>query len=330
MRAVEIAGFGGPEVLRLCSMPIPQAGPGEVLVRVHAAGVNRPDVLQRMGKYQPPPGASLLPGLELAGEVAGGDVTAFSPAGPLQIGTRVCALVAGGAYAEYCVVPAALCMPLPPGWDMLQAAGLPETCMTVWSNLVQRAGLRAGQRVLVHGGSSGIGVTAIQIARALGCEVLVTAGSEEKCRACLALGAQHAINYRQQNFAQAVQEITGGQGVHVVLDMVAGDYLDANLRILADDGCLVIIALQGGSRATLDMGQILRRRLHVTGSTLRPRDLAFKAQLAQEVTQSVWPMMADGRFIPVIHQVFDLEQAGAAHAMMESNAHIGKLLLRVV
>lgn len=323
MQAIEITQPGKPEVLQICERPLPQPGPGEVLVRVLAAGVNRPDVLQRMGKYQPPPGASDLPGLELAGEIVGGDVagTAF------KRGDLICALVAGGAYAQYCLVPTELCMPMPSGLSPLQAASLPETVMTVWSNVFWRARLAQGESLLVQGGSSGIGVMAIQIAAALGHAVYATAGSAAKCEACCALGARAAINYREQDFAGRVLELTAGKGVDVILDMVGGSYLARHLECLADDGRLVLIALQGGARAELDLGQILRRRLQVTGSTLRPRELEFKAALAKDVVAGVWPLLVSGRVKPVIHHVFPLAEAKQAHMMMEEGAHIGKIML---
>lgn len=325
MRAIQIIQPGGPEVLQITELPMPNLQAGEVLVRVHAAGVNRPDVLQRMGKYQPPPGASELPGLELAGEIIAGDVAGSS----WQIGDMVCALVAGGAYAEYCAVPVELCMPLPDGWSALQAASLPETLLTVWSNVFQRGALAEGESLLVHGGSSGIGVAAIQIAKALGHPVYVTAGSDEKCRACEELGATRAINYRTQNFSDEIRALTGGNGVNLVLDMVGGSYLAQHMQCLADDGRLVVIALQGGAHGELDLSQILRRRLTVTGSTLRPRSLAMKAALTAEVVRKVWPLINSSAIRPQIYRVFPLEQASAAHALMEEGSHIGKIMLQV-
>ena len=326
MKAIQIVAPGGPEVLQLCEREVPISGDGEILLRVHAAGVNRPDVLQRMGKYQPPPGASDLPGLELAGEIVGGDLAGSR----FALGDKVCALVAGGAYAQFCLVPLAMCLPIPAHWSMLEAASLPETYFTGWSNVFQRGALSAGETVLVHGGSSGIGVAAIQLATALGNRVFVTCGTDEKCRACEELGAERAINYRREDFSQVIQELTAGRGVDVVLDMVGGDYLPRNLQCLADDGRLVLIALQGGARAELDMGQILRRRLTLTGSTLRPRHLSFKVALAQELERCVWPLLAAGKLRPVIHTVFSLEDAAQAHTLMESNQHIGKIMLQVV
>lgn len=327
MDAVEISSFGGPEVLRLAQRPLPVAGPGEALIRVHASGINRPDVLQRTGNYPVPFGASDIPGLELAGVIEGGDAAALAAAG-LALGDAVCALVAGGGYAEWCVVPVAQCLPVPAGLDMVSAASLPETFFTVWSNLIDRAGLQTGETLLIQGGSSGIGVTAIQLARAMGVRVLVTAGSDEKCRACEALGAERAINYKTQDFVAAAADFTKGLGVNVILDMVAGAYVAREIDCLAEDGRLVIIAVQGGVKAEVNAGLVLRRRLSITGSTLRPRSVAFKAAIASALRERVWPMLADGRIRPVIHQVFAPGEAAAAHALMESNQHIGKLVLR--
>lgn len=326
MRAVEISAYGAPEVLRLVERDRPQAGAGEVLIRVAASGVNRPDVLQRTGNYPVPPGASDLPGLEVAGVIESGDAAALAEAG-LAVGDHVCALVAGGGYAEYCVAPVGQCLPVPAGWTDLDAAGLPETFFTVWSNVFDRGRLRAGETLLVQGGSSGIGVTAIQMAKAMGATVIVTVGSDEKAQACLALGADHAINYKTQDFVRAVAELTGGRGVDVILDMVAGPYVARELDCLAEDGRLVIIAVQGGVNAEVNAGKVLRRRLTITGSTLRPRPVAFKAEIARSLRQHVWPLLASGRIKPVVFQVFAPEQAAEAHALMESNQHIGKLLL---
>lgn len=327
MNAVEISAFGGPEVLRLAQRPKPVAGAGEALIRVHASGVNRPDVLQRTGNYPVPAGASDIPGLELAGVIEAGDADALAAAG-LAVGDRVCALVAGGGYAEWCVAPVAQCLPVPGGLDMVAAASLPETFFTVWSNLFDRARLQAGETLLVQGGSSGIGVTAIQLARAMGVRVLVTAGSDEKCRACEALGAERAVNYKTQDFVAAVADFTEGRGVDVILDMVAGAYVAREVDCLAEDGRLVIIAVQGGVKAEINAGLVLRRRLSITGSTLRPRPVAFKAAIASALRERVWPLLADGRIRPVIHQVFAPAEAADAHALMESNQHIGKLVLR--
>jgi len=326
MRAVEISTYGAPEVLRLVERDRPQAGAGEVLICVAASGVNRPDVLQRTGNYPVPPGASDLPGLEVAGVIESGDAAALAEAG-LAVGDHVCALVAGGGYAEYCVAPVGQCLPVPAGWTDLDAAGLPETFFTVWSNVFDRGRLRAGETLLVQGGSSGIGVTAIQMAKAMGATVIVTVGSDEKAQACLALGADHAINYKTQDFVREVAELTGGRGVDVILDMVAGPYVARELDCLAEDGRLVIIAVQGGVNAEVNAGKVLRRRLTVTGSTLRPRPVAFKAEIARCLRQHVWPLLASGRIKPVVFQVFAPEQAAEAHALMESNQHIGKLLL---
>ena len=334
MKVIEIASFGGPDVLRAATRPAPVAGAGELLIRVTASGVNRPDVLQRMGHYPVPPGASDIPGLEIAGVLEQGDAAAMARQG-LEIGDRVCALVAGGGYAQYCVAPVGQCLPVPKGLTDIEAASLPETFFTVWSNVFDRAHLRSGETLLVQGGSSGIGVTAIQLAKAMGCRVVVTAGSDEKCAACVALGADLAINYRTQDFVAEVKTFTQGQGVQVVLDMVAGDYVARELECLAEDGRLVIIAVQGGVKAEFNAGMVLRRRLTVTGSTLRPRPVAFKAAIAQSCLNHVWPLIEAGRIKPVIHSVFaaiasDAAQpsgAALAHALMESNQHVGKIVL---
>lgn len=326
MKAVEISQFGPPEGLRLCDRPDPQAGAGEVLVRVAASGVNRPDVLQRMGNYAPPAGASDLPGLEVAGVIESGDAAALAQAG-LKVGDRVCALVAGGGYAERCVVPVGQCLPVPAGLSDIEAASLPETFFTVWSNVFDRGRLQAGETLLIQGGSSGIGVTAIQMAKALGARVIVTVGSDDKAQACLALGADHAINYKTQDFVREVADITGGRGVDVILDMVAGAYVAREIDCLADDGRLVIIAVQGGVKAEFNAGAVLRRRLTVTGSTLRPRPVAFKAAIAASLRDKVWPLIASGAIKPVVHRVFPAAEAAQAHALMESNQHIGKIVL---
>ncbi|MBT9594487.1 MAG: NAD(P)H-quinone oxidoreductase [Vitreoscilla sp.] len=327
MRAIAIREFGGPEVLVEAVRPDPQPGAGELLLRVAASGVNRPDVLQRKGAYAPPPGAPDLPGLEVAGTVVSGDAEAMAGAG-LRVGDRVCALVAGGGYAELCVAPVVQCLPVPAGWSLVEAAGLPETFFTVWSNVFDRGGLQAGQTLLIQGGSSGIGVTAIQLAKAMGAAVIVTAGSDEKCAACLALGADHAINYRTADFAAEVKRLTADRGVDVVLDMVAGDYVARELSCLADDGRLVIIAVQGGVKSEINAGEVLRRRLTITGSTLRPRPVAFKAAIARALREQVWPLLEAGRIKPVIERVFEAGQACEAHSLMESNQHVGKILLR--
>ena len=323
MRAVEITTPGGPEVLKLVERPIPVAGPGEVLIKVTAAGINRPDVFQRKGAYAPPPGASDLPGLEVAGEIVDGDAAA----GGFNKGDRVCALVAGGGYAEYCVAPAVQCLPIPDGLSDIEAAGLPETYFTVWSNVYDRGRLSEGETLLVHGGASGIGTTAIQLAHALGHKVYTTVGSDERVAAVRALGADAGINYKTQDFVEEVKTLTDGRGVDVILDMVAGDYLDRDIKALADDGRIVIIALLGGAKATLNADQLLRRRLTITGSTLRPRDVNFKAAIARALRERVWPLFAAGKLKPVVHATFTLDKADQAHAMMESGEHIGKIIL---
>lgn len=325
MRAIEIEKPGAPEVLRVAQRPVPRAGRGEVLIRVAAAGVNRPDVLQRKGLYAPPPGASDIPGLEVAGTVVavGEGVTRWKSA------DRVCALVTGGGYAEYVNAPAEQCLPVPKGLTLIEAAGLPETFFTVWINVFDRARLAPGETLLVQGGSSGIGVTAIQMARAFGHRVFATAGTDEKCRACEALGAERSINYRTEDFAKVVKEATGGRGVDVILDMVAGDYVPRELSCLADDGRLVLIAFLGGSKTTLDMTDILRRRLTLTGSTLRPRPVSVKAAVAKALEEKVWPLIENGAIKAIVHSVFPLEQAAQAHALMETSAHVGKIILQV-
>ncbi len=326
MQAVEIRAPGAPEVLQLAERPQPQPGAGEVLVRVAASGVNRPDVMQRKGLYPPPPGASDLPGLEVAGEVVAGDAAAMAQAG-LKVGDRVCALVAGGGYAQYCVAPVGQCLPLPRGLSEVEAAGLPETFFTVWSNVFDRGALKSGETLLVQGGTSGIGVTAIQMAKALGATVIATAGSDDKCAACLALGADHAINYRTQDFSAEALRLTGGRGVDVILDMVAGDYVAREVDCLAEDGRLVIIALQGGVKSGFNAAKVLTRRLTVTGSTLRPRPLAFKATIAAALRAKVWPLIESGAIRPVVHARFPAAEAAQAHALMESSQHVGKIVL---
>ena len=326
MQAIAIQAYGAPEMLQLTTCPDPVAGSGEVLIRVAASGINRPDVLQRKGHYPVPPGASELPGLEVAGEIVAGDTEAMAAAG-LQLGDKVCALVAGGGYAELCVAPAAQCLPVPTGLDMVQAASLPETFFTVWSNVFDRARLQPGETLLVQGGSSGIGVTAIQMAKALGARVIVTAGSDDKCEACVKLGADHAINYKTHDFVEEAKRLTDGKGVDVVLDMVAGDYIAREVECLADDGRIVIIAIQGGTKSGFNAGQVLRRRLTITGSTLRPRPVAFKAAIARALREKVWPLVESGAIAPVIYRTFPAAQAAEAHALMESNQHIGKIVL---
>ncbi|MDN3544535.1 MAG: NAD(P)H-quinone oxidoreductase [Roseateles asaccharophilus] len=326
MKAIAISRPGGPEVLQLIERADPVAGAGECLIAVEAYGINRPDVLQRKGAYPPPAGASDLPGLEVAGRIIGGDAAALAAAG-LRLGDAVCALVAGGGYAERCVAPVGQCLPVPAGWSMAEAASLPETFFTVWSNVFERAALQPGESLLVHGGSSGIGVTAIQLAKALGSRVLVTVGSAEKAAACVRLGADVAINYREQDFVAEAKAATGGRGVDVILDMVAGDYVARNVQCLADDGRAVIIAVQGGVKAEFDAGQVLRRRLSITGSTLRPRSLAFKAGIARALRERVWPLLEQRRIAPVIYRELPAAEAAQAHALMESGEHVGKIVL---
>ncbi len=326
MKAIEITTPGKPEVLVAGQRPMPEVKPGEVLIKVTAAGVNRPDVLQRMGHYPVPPGASDIPGLEVAGTIVSGDLSGTD----LTVGARVCALVQGGGYAEYCAAPAAQCLPIPRGLSDSEAACLPETFFTVWSNVFDRAHLSMDQTLLVQGGTSGIGVTAIQLARALGHRVFATAGSDDKARACEKLGAERGINYRTEDFVAVVKELTDGRGVDVVLDMVAGSYVPREIACLADDGRIVIIALLGGNKAEIDFGQVLRRRLTVTGSTLRPRPVAFKAAIAAQLRERVWPLLEAGTVRPVIYRSFGLDDAAAAHRLMESSEHVGKIVLTVV
>ncbi|MDM0009576.1 NAD(P)H-quinone oxidoreductase [Variovorax sp. J22G73] len=334
MKAIEITSYGAPEVLRVAERPDPVAGAGELLIRVAASGVNRPGVLQRMGHYPVPPGASDLPGLEVAGEIVSGDAAALAEAG-FKIGDHVCALIAGGGYAELCVAPVVQCLPVPKGWSDADAASLPETFFTVWSNVFERGRLQKGETLLIHGGSSGIGVTAIQIAKALGATVIVTAGSDDKCEACKKLGADHAINYRTSDFVEQAKKLTGGKGVDVVLDMVAGDYVAREIECLAEDGRLVIIAVQGGVKSEINAGLVLRRRLTITGSTLRPRPVAFKGAIAKALREKVWPLLESGAIKPVIHSSFAAvgepgaaaSGAAQAHTLMESNQHIGKIVL---
>ena len=343
MKAVEITSFGAPSVLQLGTRPDVVAGAGEVLIKVAASGINRPDVLQRMGMYPVPPGASDLPGLEVAGTIVGGDAAAMQAAG-LCIGDRVCALVAGGGYAQLCAAPVGQCLPVPKGMSDLEAATLSETFFTVWSNVFDRARLQAGETLLIQGGTSGIGVTAIQMAKAMGAKVIATAGSDEKCAACIQLGADHAINYKTHDFVEEVKRITGsaakaaaGQGgmlsnaavsgVNVILDMVAGSYVAREIDCLAEDGRLVIIAVQGGVDAQFNAGMVLRRRLQITGSTLRPRPIAFKTAIAQALLKNVWPLIEVGKIKTVIHSVFAPQDAAKAHALMETNQHIGKIVL---
>lgn len=324
MAAVEIAQSGGPEVLQLCRRPMPQPGPGEVLIKVAAAGVNRPDVMQRKGLYPPPPGASDVPGLEIAGEVVALGESVREPA----IGESVCALVSGGGYAEYCVAAAALCLPMPKGFGPIDAAAMPETFFTVWTNVFERGGLKPGESMLVHGGSSGIGTTAIQLARAFGASVFVTAGSAEKCRFCEQLGAT-AINYREEDFVDRIKALTESKGVNLILDMIGGPYLQRNLSCLAADGRLVVIAVQGGPKAEINLLPIFLNRLTLTGSTLRPRSVEEKATIADALRRKVWPLLESGQVKPVVHAMFPLAKAAEAHRLMESSRHMGKIVLSV-
>ena len=324
MNTMEIAAFGGPEMLRPCRRRTPEPAAGEVLIRVAAAGVNRPDVMQRKGLYPPPPGASDIPGLEVAGEVVAVGRGVAEP----ELGDRVCALVAGGGYAEYCLAAAPLCLPIPGGFDPIQAAALPETFFTVWANVFERGGLRPGERFLVHGGASGIGTAAIQLARAFGASVFTTAGSAEKCRACEDLGAS-AINYREQDFVEAVKARTGGEGVDLILDIIGGDYLQRNLACLAIDGRLVQIAAQGGPRTEINLLPLMLKRLSITGSTLRSRSVPEKTAIADALKAKVWPLLEAGQIRPIIHAVFPLADAAQAHRLMESGRHIGKIVLGV-
>jgi NADPH2:quinone reductase len=324
MRAVEITHPGGPEVLKIGTRPVPKPGAGEVLIKVAAAGVNRPDTMQRAGNYPVPPGASDIPGLELAGSV----VALGEGVRDWRVGDMATALVQGGGYAEYCTAPAPQCLPIPKGMTPVEAASLPETFFTVWSNVFDRAALKPGESFLVQGGSSGIGVTAIQMVKAFGNTVYATAGSAEKCEACVKLGATRAINYKTEDFSAVIKEATG-RGVNVILDMVGGDYLDRELKCLADDGRIVIIAFLGGSKATLYLNDILRRRLTVTGSALRPRSVEFKGAIARNLREKVWPLIESGKIKAIIHKTFPLAEAAKAHTLMESSAHIGKIVLTV-
>ena len=325
MKAVEITRPGGPEVLVPGERPRPEPGPQEILVKVAAAGVNRPDVLQRTGNYPVPPGASDIPGLEIAGEVieCGSAVKLWKP------GDRVCALVAGGGYAEYCTAPEAQALPVPKGLSMGEAASLPETFFTVWSNVWDRAQLKPGESLLVQGGSSGIGVSAIQMAAAMGNRVFATAGSDEKCAACVRLGAEKAFNYKAEDWSNSLRAATNGKGVDVILDMVGGDYVAKELKCLADDGRLVFIAFLRGPKGELDIFELMRRRLVVTGSTLRPRPVEFKGAIARNLRERIWPLIEAGRIRPQIYKTFPLEKAADAHRLMESSQHIGKIVLTV-
>lgn len=326
MTVIEISQPGGPEVLKPATRPMPQPAAGEVLIRVAAAGVNRPDVLQRSGMYPPPPGAPDYPGLEVAGEIAalGSGVNRW------KVGDRVCALVAGGGYATYCVAPAEQCLPVPAGMDMAEAAALPENWFTVWTNVADRGRLAAGESILIHGGASGIGVAAIQLAKLLGAgRIFATAGTDGKCRYCEELGAEKAINYKTEDFQARILELTDGKGVDVILDMVGGRYFTPNIKSLAEDGRLVIIAVQGGPKGEGDLSLVMRKRLTVTGSTLRPRPVAFKGEIARALEEKVWPGFADGRLKAIIDSRFPLEQAAAAHARIDHADHVGKIMLTV-
>ena len=325
MKAIEISEPGGPDMLRPCTRPVPQPGEGEVLVKVAAAGVNYPDVAQRRGNYPPPPGASDLPGLEIAGTVVAQGPGVSGPAP----GDEVCALVSGGGYAEYCAVPVPQCLPIPDGLDTVRAAALPETFFTVWTNLFDGGRMKAGETVLIHGGSGGIGTTAIQIARAFGARVFATARTAEKCAFCEELGAERAINYAEEDFVAVVRELTEKRGVDLILDMVGGDYLARNIRALAVEGRLVQIAVREGAEATIPLGLLMVKRLVLTGSTLRPRTVAQKGAIAAALEREVWPLLAEGSVRPVIHATFALDEAAGAHALMESSAHIGKIVLTV-
>lgn len=325
MTAIEITQHGGPDVLKPVKRPVPKPGAGEVLVKLAAAGVNRPDLAQRAGHYPPPPGASDIPGLELAGTVV-----ALGPdAKSLKVGDQICALVAGGGYAEYCAVPEPQALPIPKGLTPLQAAALPETYFTVWTNVFDRGHLKAGESILIHGGASGIGTTAIQLSKAMGATVYATAGNAAKCAACVKLGAKRAINYKTEDFVEVIKAETRGEGVNVVLDMVCGDYVPRNLRCLAVEGRLVVIALLGGSKATIEFGHLMRRRQTVTGSTLRPRSVADKGAIAAALRAQVWPLLEAGKVAPIIQETFPLEQAARAHAALEGGDHIGKFMLTV-
>ena len=325
MRAIEISGPGGPEVLVPTERPLPQPKSGEILVKVAAAGVNRPDILQRMGLYAVPPDASDLPGLEIAGTVAalGENVTLW------KLGDQVCALAHGGGYAEYCAVPEVQALPVPKGLSMTEAASLPETFFTVYSNVFDRGRLLPGETLLVQGGSSGIGVTAIQMAAAMGNRVFATAGNDEKCAACVKLGAEKAFNYKTQDWAEELKSATGGKGVNVILDMVGGDYVPKELKSLSDEGRLVMIAFLRGPKTELDLNEVMRKRLHITGSTLRPRTVEFKGQVARSLRERIWPMVEAGKIKPVLFRTFPLAQASEAHKLMETSQHIGKIVLTV-
>lgn len=323
MTAIEIPEHGTPEALVPGTRPVPEPAAGEVLIKVAAAGVNRPDVLQRQGGYAPPPGVSDIPGLEVAGEI----VALGAGVEDLSAGDSVTALVAGGGYAEYCTAPAPQCLPVPGDLSLTEAAALPETFFTVWSNVFDRGGLQAGEVFLVHGGSSGIGTAAIQLAKAFGARVFATAGSADKCRACEDLGAEKAIDYRDEDFVETVKEASGGKGANLILDMVGGDYIARDIELLAPDGRLVFIAFLRGPKAEINFMPVMRKRLTVTGSTLRPRDIAFKGAIAQALRDRVWPLISAGQVKPVMYKTFPLAEAAEAHRLMESSAHIGKIVL---
>ena len=324
MNYIQIEKHGDPEVLKLHSMSVPEPGPGEVLIKVAAAGVNRPDMMQRKGLYPPPPGATDVPGLEVSGTVVSVGQNVSEP----TINSEVCALVTCGGYAEYCLAAASICLPVPEKISLVNAAGIPETFFTVWTNVFKRGQLKAGESLLVHGGSSGIGTTAIQLGKAFGATVYTTAGTSDKCEFCNNLGADAAINYREQNFSEEIKRLTEGKGVNVILDMVGGPYFPKNIRLLADEGRLVQIALMQGSKAEVDFRSLLLKRVTLTGSTLRPRSVEEKTKIAQALQKNVWPLLESGAIRPIIHQTFPLKQASEAHVLMESSAHIGKLLLK--
>ncbi|MBI1731752.1 MAG: NAD(P)H-quinone oxidoreductase [Gammaproteobacteria bacterium] len=325
MKYIEITAPGGPEVLRVADGPQPFAGPGQVLIRVHGAGVNRPDLLQRQGKYPPPPGASSIPGLEVAGEIVAAAPDVREPA----VGAQVCALLTGGGYAEFAAAEAGLCLPVPRGFSMAEVAALPETFFTVWHNVFQRGRLQPGETLLVHGGSSGIGTTAIQLGATFGARVFVTAGSAEKCAACRGLGAELAINYRTEDFVTSVASATAGHGADVILDMVSGDYLERNIAAAAEDGRIVVIAGLRGYKTNVDLLPLMRKRLTLTGSTLRNRDVAFKTGLAQALRANVWPLLESGRVRPVLYRTLPLAGAAEAHRLLEAGDHVGKIVLAV-
>jgi len=326
MTVIEISQPGAPEVLKPARRPTPQPGPGEVLIKVAVAGVNRPDIVQREGRYPPPPGASDIPGLEVAGEI----VALGEGATRWKLGEKVVALVTGGGYAEYCVAPAVQCLPVPAGMSLEEAAALPENWFTVWSNIADRGGLKAGESILIHGGASGIGVAAIQLAKLLGAgTIYATAGTDEKCRYCESIGAARGINYKTEDFAAVIADLTGGKGVDVVLDMVGGKYLAPNIKCLADEGRIVVIAIQGGAKGEADLGLLMRKRLTVTGSTLRPRPVAFKGAIAAALEAKIWPAIAQGQVKAVIDSRYPLAEAAKAHARLDQGSHIGKVLLLV-